>query len=174
MTAMLALESAEWQELGHAYGPASDIPDLLRRLAQDTGPKTGFQEEPWHSLWSSLCHQGDVYAASYAAIPHIVDIALGTTLQMDLSFFLLPTCVEIARAKGRGPGIPPALELAYRRALRRLLECAIRHTREDWDNVTAVLAMAAMAAAKGRTELAEAMIELDDDVIRRINEGELR
>src|SRR2546426_5104183 len=27
------------------------------------------------SLWSALCHQGDVYTASYAALPELVKIA---------------------------------------------------------------------------------------------------
>src|SRR5262245_2777864 len=72
---MIPLDSPEWRRLQHAYGPASDIPDLLRQLAANPcAKKSG--DEPWHSLWSALCHQGDVYTASYAAVPHIVDIAL--------------------------------------------------------------------------------------------------
>lgn len=169
---MLSLDAVEWRDLQHAYGSASNVPDLLRRLAQDTRPKANYQEEPWYSLWSSLCHQGDIYTASYAAVPHIVEIALGAAFPMDLSFVLFPTRVEIARLTGRGPDIPDSLNLAYYRSLKRLLECAIRHTGEDWDDSTAVLVMAAMAAAKGRIELAEALNNLDDDVIRKINAGE--
>jgi hypothetical protein len=169
---MLSVDAVEWRDLQHAYGSASDIPDLLRQLAQDTRPKADYQEDPWYSLWSSLCHQGDIYTASYAAVPHVVEIALGAAFPMDFGFFLLPTCVEIARARGRGPDIPHALELAYHRSLKRLLECTIRQTREDWDDDTARLAMAAMAAAKGRIELADALTNLDDDVIRKINTGE--
>ena len=169
---MLSLDAAEWRDLQHAYGSASDIPDLLRQLARDTRPKADYREEPWYSLWSRLCHQGDIYTGSYAAVPHIVEIALEAAFPMDLSFVLLPARVEIARATGRGPDIPPPLELAYHRSLKRLLECAIRHTREDWDNSTAVLLMGAVAAAKGRIELADALTNLDDDIIRKINTGE--
>ena len=76
---VLSLESTEWGELTHAYGPATNIPDLLRRLANEPGPSEHREQEPWWSLWSSLCHQGDVYQASYVAVPHIVDVpdALG-------------------------------------------------------------------------------------------------
>jgi len=74
MTKPLPLNSPIWSELDHAYGKAEDIPELLRELAE----KSGFDDpncEPMFTLWSSLCHQGDVYSASFAAFPHLVDIA---------------------------------------------------------------------------------------------------
>src|SRR5271156_1016157 len=55
---MLSLESPEWASLYHAYGPASDIPRLLRQL--DTLPIADGDAEPWFSIWSALAHQGDV------------------------------------------------------------------------------------------------------------------
>ena len=55
---MLSLESPEWANLHHAYGPASDIPRLLRQL--DTLPLASGNAEPWFSIWSALAHQGDV------------------------------------------------------------------------------------------------------------------
>lgn len=67
---MLNLDSPKWSELDHAYGKASDIPDLLRQL--ETIPNPDDNSEPWLSLWSSLAHQGDIYSASFAAVPHIV------------------------------------------------------------------------------------------------------
>src|SRR5579862_9372442 len=107
---MVPLDSTIWSELTHAYGPASDIPDLLRRLAKEPGPSEHREQEPWWSLWSALCHQGDVYQASYAAIPHIVAIANEAQGPIDWSFFGLPSAIEIARANGRGP----ALRFQYR------------------------------------------------------------
>jgi len=32
---MLSLDSSEWGEVSHCYGPASDLPPLLRQLAED-------------------------------------------------------------------------------------------------------------------------------------------
>lgn len=84
---MLSLDDPRWRELRHAYGNAADVPDLLRALALSTGPKEGYRDEPWFSLWSSLCHQGDVYTASYIAVPHIVQIASEATEPVDFSFF---------------------------------------------------------------------------------------
>ena len=62
----------DWSQLTHAYGPADDIPGLFARLEGGPGDK-----EIWHDLWSALCHQGDVYGASYAALPMLTDIATG-------------------------------------------------------------------------------------------------
>jgi len=67
---MLDLDDPRWSDLTHAYGKASDIPDLLRQL--DKLPLATGDAEPWFSLWSALAHQGDVYPASFAAVPHVV------------------------------------------------------------------------------------------------------
>jgi hypothetical protein len=96
---MLPLDDPYWSELVHAYGKASDVPELLLALASSTGPKTGYEEEPWYSLWSSLCHQGDVYTASYAAVPHIVKIACEAAPPIDSSFLQLPAAIEVARGR---------------------------------------------------------------------------
>lgn len=74
MAEMLELDSPRWKKLKHAYGKASDIPALLERL-KTAPPPADWQSEPWFSLWSALCHQHDVYTASYAALPHIAAIA---------------------------------------------------------------------------------------------------
>jgi hypothetical protein len=57
---MIDLDDPCWQKLSHAYGSAADIPELLRQLARETGRKPAYDSEPWFTLWSSLCHQGDV------------------------------------------------------------------------------------------------------------------
>jgi hypothetical protein len=68
---MLPLDSPRWSELKHAYGFASDVPGLLSQLVAFPAEAT-YQDEPWFTLWSSLYHQGDIYPASFAAVPHIV------------------------------------------------------------------------------------------------------
>jgi hypothetical protein len=66
----LPLDSPRWSELDHAYGKAAGIPALLRHL--ESFPPSSPDDEPWFSLWSALAHQGDVYPASFAAVPHVV------------------------------------------------------------------------------------------------------
>lgn len=167
---MIELDDPRWRKLSHAYGSAADIPELLRQLAGATGPKPGYDSEPWFSLWSSLCHQGDVYDASYAALPHIVEIACDAKTPVDFSFFQLPAAIEVARSSGTAPPVPADLAEAYGNAVSRLTECVALHRHEEWDEPTLLSALSALAAAKGNHRVAEAIMNLDDDLIRRLIE----
>src|SRR5690349_8746997 len=104
---MISLDSPRWSELSHAYGNASDIPNLLRRL--EDVPSSEGEKEPWFSIWSSLAHQGDVYPASFAAVPHVVRILSQDPSKADFSFFHFPAWVEICRQK-KVVTIPEELE----------------------------------------------------------------
>ena len=170
---MLSLDSPEWIKLQHAYGSAGDIPDMLCRLKQSTAPVTDYESEPWFGLWSALCHQDDVYTASYAAVPHMVSIAEQSTTPVDLSFFQLPVAVEAARIKGRGPETPENLGTDYHLAIKRLADAVYVHRNEAWDCSMTIVASAAIAISKGHADLAMALLNLDDDIIRRINEADL-
>jgi hypothetical protein len=59
----------DWVQLTHAYGSAQDIPGLLERAVPDPNSPV------WTDLWSRLCHQGTVYAASFAAVPALSQMA---------------------------------------------------------------------------------------------------
>lgn len=165
---MIELDDPRWLTLTHAYGNAADIPELLRQLAHATGPKTGYDSEPWFTLWSSLCHQGDVYDASYAALPHIIEIACNATGPIDASFFQLPAAIEIAKSSEKGPPVPSDLAQAYRGAVSRLAQCVVKYLQQDWDELTLLSAMSAIAVAKGHHRVAEAVMNLDDDLIRKL------
>ena len=168
---MLSLDDPRWDDLTHAYGLAVDVPPLLCRLAEN--PKQlGPNDEPWFSIWSSLCHQGDVYTGSYAAIPHVVQIALSKPGPIDFSFFLFPASVEVARINGRGPEIPRFLAVAYDEAIKLLPECVNVHRAEDWSQDLTISAFAALAVSKEQHVLAEAIMNLDDDWISKINNRE--
>lgn len=166
---MLSLDDPLWNQLEHAYGKASDIPDLLRKLALSTAPSAGNTSEQWYRLWSSLCHQGDVYTASYAAVPHIVKIASSTATPVDFSFFQFPAAVEVARRGGRGPEIPEQLGSDYHQALAHLSECVSIHRNDAWDRPMLLSAAAAQAVAKGHIDIAGALLNLDNDWIAEIN-----
>jgi hypothetical protein len=168
---LIDLDSQDWHVLQHAYGPAAEIPFLLRQLSADPTPQHDYGDEPWFSLWSALCHQGDVYNASYAAVPHVVEIALTTKGKIDAGFFLLPASIEVARSLGRGPALEPSLTAPYLNALRQLHECAFVHATDQWDSDMAQSVAAALAASKGQIALAQAMLNLDEDIIARINTG---
>lgn len=165
---MLSLDDPEWSRLSHAYGPATDTPQLLAQLAGSTAPQTDYESEPWFSIWSSLCHQGDVFSASYAAVPHIVEIACKTEDVIDFGFFQLPASIEVARLNGKGPAIPDGLKEPYQRAISRLMDCVSIHRDEVWDEATLISALAAQAVAKGHAHVAEALLNLDSDLIAKL------
>lgn len=59
---MLGLDDPRWNELAEAYGPATDIPGVLRALERSgrDAALQPLQEGPWAEIWSCLCHQGTV------------------------------------------------------------------------------------------------------------------
>lgn len=164
---MLALDSKRWSKLSDAYGDASHIPGLLVEL-QSLPPDADSEAEPYFSLWSALCHQGDIYTASYAAVPHIVRIMGTASERVPMTLFLLVACIEIARSEGRGPAMPRDLKAEYAAALARIPELVSEAARTKWDHWYCGAAIAAIAAAKGFGQLAEAVLELDPDTIQDI------
>jgi hypothetical protein len=165
---MLGLDDPHWSRLSHAYGAATDIPALLRTLALSTGPSPGYEDEPWFTLWSSLCHQGDAYDAAYAAVPHVVAIAASAPGPIDFSFFELPAAIEIARQNGRAPAIPAELQTAYLAALASLPDCIAAHRNDHWDEAMLLSVCAAQAVSKGHFRAAEAIMNLDGDLIAKL------
>ena len=164
---MIELDSPAWGQLKHAYGTAEDMPALLHQLAENPRP-TDPTEEPWFTLWSSLCHQGDVYEASYAAVPHIVEIGIQSSGPIAWNFFMLPACIEIGRVGRPRPPIPDELAGAYFKGLERLHECAFVHTTDAWNSDMTQCVAAALAAAKGHIELATLLIRLEPGHITRL------
>jgi hypothetical protein len=155
---MIPLEHSRWSELQHAYGNAADIPALLRRL--ENFPAEGGEREPWFTLWSSLCHQGDVFDASFAAVPHIIRILATAPEQATPSFFQLPACIEIARDQNKTP-IPRELSDDYFTALHSLPKLVGAASTRPWSDDLLCSALAAVAAAKGFHLVAKTNLELD-------------
>jgi hypothetical protein len=154
---MLSLDSPLWRELRHAYGVASDTPALLRQL--QSLPDSSGESEPWFSLWSSLAHQGDVYSASFAAVPHVVRALATAPTSASFTYFQFPAWVEICR-QNHGAPIPPELEAAYFSALAELPGLVAAASARPWDADFMACALAAIAAAKGSAKIAEAAMEL--------------
>jgi len=99
---MLDLNSSRWSELRHAYGPAHDVPDLLRALAAESDPRYSDDisqarenPTPWEQVHSKLCHQSSLYSATFAALPHIVDIAEKDGLGKQKETLLLVGEIEV-------------------------------------------------------------------------------
>jgi hypothetical protein len=158
---MLELDDPRWAELRHAYGPASDIPGLLRQLK--TTSSSSDNEEPWFTLWSSLAHQGDVYTASFAAVPHVIEVLTRDPAASDPSFFQFPAWVEICRQK-KSVAISDYLSAWYFSALRQLPSLVAAAATRDWDDGFLSCALSAIAAAKGHIPIAETALELNTQI----------
>ncbi|KAG5795735.1 hypothetical protein H9Q69_005204 [Fusarium xylarioides] len=65
---LTGIDSIDWPHLSHAYGPADDVPHILREL-QSTNPDV--YKTALDSCWSTIYHQGTRYSASVAAIPFL-------------------------------------------------------------------------------------------------------
>lgn len=66
------LASVRWHELSHAYGPADDVPGLIRAVASvDKATRV----RAWRALFGNLWHQGTIYEATAHAVPFFVELA---------------------------------------------------------------------------------------------------
>lgn len=158
---MLSLESPRWSELQHAYGAASDIPAMLAQL-KALSTSEG-KSEPWFSLWSALAHQGDVYSASFAAVPHVINVLATAPHKVEAVFFQFPAWVEICRKK-TGVAVPKDLTASYFEALSRLPPLVAAASSREWSEEFLQCALSAIAAAKGAAEVAEAVQEMSESV----------
>jgi len=160
---MLELQSKRWNELSHAYGPAKDIPELLKQLTL-LPAISDYETEPYYSLWSSLCHQGDVYSASYAAVPHLLSIKLLDGSPSTVSILQLVICIEIARLSKRGSSIPNDIQNFYFESLSSLTELIAKLHRQYPTKELAIMGAAAFAIHSQQPQLAEAYLELTQEI----------
>jgi hypothetical protein len=164
---MLDLKSSRWCELEHAYGSASDVPKLIEALS--SLPKSSGNSEPWFSLWSSLAHQGDVYSASFAAVPHVIRLLETSPLTAGAEYFHFPAWIEICRKK-KMIHIPEDIAPAYFDALSKLPSLVAAASAREWDAEFLQSALCAIAAAKGHADVAEAVQEVTPEIAKEFME----
>ncbi len=110
---MLPLDDPFWEKLDDAHRDR-DIPELLSEMADV------WNEETVNSLlYDCLCHQETCYGATYAAIPHLLNIAQPERNRLqrrEIALFagFVALCVlEDRRHEGRNgalPGLPETLD----------------------------------------------------------------
>ena len=157
---MLSLSDPRWAELRHAYGAATDVPALLTRAATDSRPGD-HPESTWFDLWSALCHQGDVYSASFAAVPHLMALAPGALARHSYDPLLLAASIEQARLEGRAPAVPEDLAPAYRVAIEAGRELARRSLPQAWNEAARAALAGSLAAFWGDQAGARAIFDAD-------------
>ncbi|MFJ1936625.1 HEAT repeat domain-containing protein [Kitasatospora sp. NPDC088160] len=66
------LDRVDWSSMGHAYGPADDVPLWLEQMAS---PDPDVREGAFSSFYGSAHHQGDVYSCTAASLPFLFALA---------------------------------------------------------------------------------------------------
>ncbi len=79
--------SDSWSDLQDAYGPADGVPRLLANLSSDS------RNRAWDEAWARLCHQGKVYSASFAALPHLLSTATRFSPSQRPMILALASCI---------------------------------------------------------------------------------
>ncbi|MFF7811680.1 HEAT repeat domain-containing protein [Streptomyces sp. NPDC007945] len=75
---LTGIEEVDWASLGHAYGPADDVPELLRGLAS---PDPAEREAALDGMYGTVHHQGDVYDSTLACIPFLLELVADPAVQ---------------------------------------------------------------------------------------------
>jgi hypothetical protein len=156
---MTSSQPTDWHLLHHAYGSAVDIPALLERVI-DFPAESDWQSEPWFSLWSALYHQGDIYSASVAAVPHLVCALAAAPGKATLSFYLLPASIAVADSVSP-VAVTPELRRSFADSLSALGAIASAALQFISDPHIAKAAQAAVLVSTGDFQQAGELLEAD-------------
>ncbi|MFJ7415661.1 hypothetical protein ACIQWZ_33390 [Streptomyces sp. NPDC098077] len=130
----------DWSQLSHAYGSAEDIPALLGRIASEPNA------ERWSDLWSALCHQGSVYAASFAALPWLADVAGSDDREQAVSALSLAGAILAGSDQPHEAGDVRAQHVAE---IETLLALVNQHRRTASDRTEYAYLLEAMLSFEG-------------------------
>ncbi|MEU4353692.1 hypothetical protein [Streptomyces virginiae] len=112
------LDHVRWHDLTHAYGPAADVPDLIRALYADDGDTA---EEAIHELYGNIHHQGTVYPASAPAVPFLAHAVLHAPGRRDELLMLLAVLADHDPEDTESPHWPGSSVAAICAELARVL-----------------------------------------------------
>ena len=102
MVVLHGVDDVDWQALEHAYGPAIDVPRMLRALAAN--------DDRWGDAHAELVgavfHQGNLYSSSAPAVSALAELAASPRLaperRLDLLYTLFLAGSASARADAYG------------------------------------------------------------------------
>ena len=164
---MLELTDQKWNELTHAYGSAANIPELLNSLS--TTPKhESYRDEPYFTLWSALCHQGDVYTASYAAFPYLIGACEENPKRTNWSVLQLAVHIEMARLTNpKAPNIPDFLGESYFQAKQKMALVGSQIMQLNPSEEVALATMMSLALRIDNGEWAQSLSEFNPSVAKK-------
>ena len=137
---------------------------MITELKNAPYPKV-YTDEPWFTLWSSLCHQGSVYTGSYAAVPYLIDIAQSKDSKYQLKFIDLIASIHCFRTAKGQDRIPEQLIESYNLAIEQSLNLSyelIKLPLSEPETLKSLLA--AIATFKGNNELGAMLYWLETEI----------
>lgn len=71
------VDTVHWNELRHAFGDATDVPDMLRAINSATDTQNFLEQ--YSNLMASINHQGDIYDSTGYVVPFIIQMLKQST-----------------------------------------------------------------------------------------------
>jgi hypothetical protein len=162
-TKMLPLDDNRWSALAGGYRVPYDPRPALARLRHGDA-------SAWDELWQELHHQGDVGPASYAAVPHLVQIHRDRD-EPDWQTCALIGTIELCRLQRHNPQLPDWLEAGYKAAWDSIIALACRDLPRTNDDTTVQSILGAVALAKGIRRVGEILIDFTADELEEMVKG---
>ena len=154
---MLELKSSRWAELTHAHGDASDIPEVLERLSAGDESAVG-------DLASALCHQGSVYGASLAVVPHLVNIAQRIEdVELRANTLVLVGLIASSSHNRSEGHLASDIDAAYRAALPHASTLAVATLKQAFEPYDAVYLLQTAAWLNGFSTLGRVLSAFLDE-----------
>lgn len=91
-----SLDAVDWSRRQHAFGPADDVPSLLRSVA--AGGTVA--DEAINRLYETIWHQGTVYDATALAVPFLAELARADSVEVRWRELVLMMILDIGRGEG--------------------------------------------------------------------------
>lgn len=155
---MLKLDNPRWNELDNAYDTFYSTQDFLSQLWTDD---PGISTREWYDFLGSLCGTEQVFPASFAAIPHVIEVAKLRKPQERPMFMLAVCFVEGNRLRNKTP-IPQDLEEAYWQAIEATLPLLLECLTLDWESENLRILMATLATIRGKLKIAAVLLDGPD------------
>jgi hypothetical protein len=153
------LADNRWLQLRGGYRTPFDPRRLIAVLQSNTDTS-----KAWDELWNELHHQGDVGEASYAAVPHLVQLYLATQT-IDWNTYALVATIELARGKGSNPQVPDWFSADYFRAIQDLARKGLKEIEDAESDEEIRTILSVIALWKGTRTHARMLLDFSEDEI---------
>jgi hypothetical protein len=161
------LTDDRWLQLRGGYRTPCDPRRLIAKLQSNTD-----SSKAWDELWNELHHQGDVGEASYAAVPHLVQIYLAAETT-DWNTYALVATIELARGKGSNPEVPDWFSAEYFLAIQDLAQKGLKEIASARSDEEVRTILSVIALWKGARTHARMLLDFSEDEILDLEEQAL-